>query len=127
MHNGKKLTPKNVLLPLQIKLLTNNTELITAVSRLGHGISHPKLLGITTEIAYSIINKCFSRKLEADKVIETTINADTKTPGGTAGKYFPNPYRVKRYKLIFFHQHFVLIFGGKKGVVSFTDPFTLSR
>ena len=31
-------------------------------------------------------------KLEADKVIETTINRDTKTPGGTTGKYFPNPY-----------------------------------
>ena len=58
VHNGKKLSPKNVLLPLQIKLLTNNTELITAVSRLGHGISYPKLFEITTEIAYSIINVC---------------------------------------------------------------------
>ena len=32
------------------------------------------------------------RKLEADKVIETAINRDTKTPDGTTGKYFPNPY-----------------------------------
>ena len=31
-------------------------------------------------------------KLEADKVIETTINRDTKTPGGTTGKYFPSLY-----------------------------------
>ena len=67
-------------------------ELITTVSRLGHGISYTKLSEITTEIAYSIMNKCLSRKLEADRVIETTINRDTKTPGGTAGKYFPNPY-----------------------------------
>ena len=32
------------------------------------------------------------RKLEADKVIETTIDRDTKTPDGTTGEYFPNPY-----------------------------------
>ena len=56
VYNGKKLTPKNVLLPLQIKSLTNNTELITTVSRLGHGISYTKLSEITTEVAYSMIN-----------------------------------------------------------------------
>ena len=55
----KELTPKNVLLPLQIKSLTN-TELITTVSRLGHGISYTKLSEITAEVAYSIINKCLS-------------------------------------------------------------------
>ena len=27
-------------------------------------------------------------RMEADKVIETTINKDTKTPGGTTGKSF---------------------------------------
>ena len=36
----------------------NNTELITAVCRLGHGISYAKLSETTTEIAYSIINLC---------------------------------------------------------------------
>ena len=60
VHNGKKLTPKNVLLPLQIKSLTNKTELITTVSRLVHGISYTKLFEITTEVVYSIINKCLS-------------------------------------------------------------------
>ena len=53
-------------------------------------------------------------KWKADKVIETTINRDTKTPGGTTDKYFPNLYWVKRYKSIFFYQHFVLIFAAKK-------------
>ena len=48
VHNGKKLTPRNVLLPLQIKSLTNKTELITTVSRLVHGISYTKLFEITT-------------------------------------------------------------------------------
>ena len=32
-------------------------------------------------------SKTFGR-LEADKVIETTINKDTKTPGGTTGMVF---------------------------------------
>ena len=32
-------------------------------------------------------NNTFGR-LEADKVIETTINKDTKTPGGTTGMIF---------------------------------------
>ena len=31
-------------------------------------------------------------KFEADKVIETSINRDTKTPGGTSGKSCPNRY-----------------------------------
>ena len=31
-------------------------------------------------------------KLEADKVIETSINRDTETPGGTTGKSCPNRY-----------------------------------
>ena len=31
-------------------------------------------------------------KLEVDKVIETTINRDTKTPGSTTGKTSPNLY-----------------------------------
>ena len=32
-HQGKKLTPKSILLPLLIKSLTNNTKLITTISR----------------------------------------------------------------------------------------------
>ena len=46
--------------PLQIKSLTNNTELTTTVSRLGQAISYTKLSEINTEVAYSIINKCLS-------------------------------------------------------------------
>ena len=36
VHQGKKLAPRSILLPLLIKPLTNNTELITTISRLGH-------------------------------------------------------------------------------------------
>ena len=40
-----------------IKSLCNNKELITIVSRLGHGVSYTKLLEISTEVAYSKIDK----------------------------------------------------------------------
>ena len=53
VHQGKKLTPKSILLPLLIKLLTNNTELITTISRLGHSVSYKKLGEVITEVAYS--------------------------------------------------------------------------
>ena len=53
---GKKLTPKSILLPLLFKLLTNNTELITTISRLGHGVSYTKLGEVITEAAYSRID-----------------------------------------------------------------------
>ena len=53
---GKKLTPKSILLPLLFKLLTNNTELITPISRLGHGVSYTKLGEVITEAAYSRID-----------------------------------------------------------------------
>ena len=88
LHNGKKLTPKNMLLPLQIKLLTNNTELITTVSRLGHGVSYTKFSEITTEVACSIINKCFSgmvflpeqcQKHQFTMIVEDNIDRNEQT------------------------------------------------
>ena len=44
-----------MLLPLHIKSLTNNTELITCISRLGHGVSYTKLSEISTETAYDTV------------------------------------------------------------------------
>ena len=40
VHCGKILTRKSILLSLHIKSLCNNKELITIVSRLGHGVSY---------------------------------------------------------------------------------------
>ena len=60
-HQGKKMTPKSILLPLLIKLLTNKTELITTISRLGHGVSYTKLGDIITEMAYSRIDNNVDR------------------------------------------------------------------
>ena len=47
------LTPKSVLVPCQIKDLTNNYELITTTNKLGHGVSYSTLQEIMTEVAYS--------------------------------------------------------------------------
>ena len=55
-YQGKKLTPKSILVPLLIKSLTNNTELITIISRLGHGVSYAKFGEVITELAYSRID-----------------------------------------------------------------------
>ena len=91
VHYGKKLTPKDVLLPLQIKSLTNTTELITSVSRLGHGISYTKLSEITTEVVYSIINKCLSgmvflpeqcQKHQFTMIVEDNIDRNEQTLTG---------------------------------------------
>ena len=56
VRQGKKLTPKSILVPLLIKSLTNNTKLITTISRLGHGVSYTKLGEVITEVAYSGID-----------------------------------------------------------------------
>ena len=92
VHNGKKLTPKSVLLPLQIKSLTNNTELITTVSALGHEISsYTKLSEITTKVAYSTINKCLSgmvflpeqfQKHQFTMIVEDNIDRNEQTLTG---------------------------------------------
>ena len=56
VYQGKKLTPKSILVPLLIKSLTNNTKLITIISRLGHGVSYTKFGEVITELAYSRID-----------------------------------------------------------------------
>ena len=46
--------PKRLLLPSVIKTLTNNTEVINILSRLGHGVSYAILSEMHTENAYFI-------------------------------------------------------------------------
>ena len=45
-------TPKSVLLPRIVKNLTNNTELINILNKLGHGICYTLLMEIQAEEAY---------------------------------------------------------------------------
>ena len=90
VHQGKKLTPKSILLPLLIKSLTNNTELITLISRLGHGVSYTKLGEVITKMLYSRIDNnvngmiCLPEKCEKGclmMLVEDNIdwNEETQT------------------------------------------------
>ena len=51
---GRVKTPKSILLPSIIKTLTNNTEIVNIVNRLGHGVSYSILSELNTENAYAI-------------------------------------------------------------------------
>ena len=54
---GRVRTPKSVLLPSLVKTLTNNTEVINILNRLGHGISYTVLMETRTENAYQILEQ----------------------------------------------------------------------
>ena len=51
---GRVKTPKNVLLPSIVKDLTNNTELINILNKLGHGVFYSLLMEIQIQEAYRI-------------------------------------------------------------------------
>ena len=53
--NGRVKTPKSILLPTMVKSLTNNTEIIDVLNKLGHGISYTSLMESQTENAYKIV------------------------------------------------------------------------
>jgi Zn ribbon nucleic-acid-binding protein len=59
VSGGRIKTPKSVLLPSIVKTLTNNTELIRILNRLGHGLSYSLLMEAQTENAYQILEKQF--------------------------------------------------------------------
>ena len=52
VRNGKVKTPKSILLPTMVKTLTNNTEIISSLNRLGHGVSYSTLMESQTKNAY---------------------------------------------------------------------------
>ena len=54
LNGGRVKTPKSVLLPSIIKTLTNNTEIINLINRLGHGVSYSILSEMYTENALRI-------------------------------------------------------------------------
>ena len=92
VHQRKKLTPKSILLPLLIKSLTNNTNFITIISRLGHGVSYTKLGEVITEVAYSGINNnvdgmiCLPKKCKKGcftMLVEDKIDGYEETLTGT--------------------------------------------
>lgn len=105
VHNGRLLTPKSILFPCQIKDLTNNYELISTASKLGHGISYTALQELLTEVAYEKTesvdqNKiCLPDNCHAEVftiLVEDNIDRLEET---LSGKYFLNVflfyYRVR--------------------------------
>ena len=54
VSNGKVKTPKSLLLPSNIKLLTSSTEIINIVHRLGQSVSYSILNEMQTENAYIV-------------------------------------------------------------------------
>jgi hypothetical protein len=48
---GRVKTPKHVALPLTVKSLTGNAEVITLLNRFGHGLSYSQILEIETALA----------------------------------------------------------------------------
>ena len=71
---GRVKTPKSLLLPSVVIALTNNTEIITILNRLGHGVSYSILSEMLTENAY--------------KVAEQQTDADVILPEATAKEQF---------------------------------------
>ena len=71
---GRVKTPKSLLLPSFVKALTNNTEIITILNRLGHGVSYSILSEMLTESAH--------------KVAEQQTDGDVILPEATAKEQF---------------------------------------
>lgn len=63
--DGRVKTPKSILFPCAVKTLTNNTELVNIVNRLGHGVSYTLLMELFTENAYKI----YEERLENSVVL----------------------------------------------------------
>ena len=57
VSEGRIRTPKSILLPTMVKTLTNCTELINILNRLGHGVSYSLLMESQTENAFKILEE----------------------------------------------------------------------
>ena len=51
VSRGRNKTPKHVLLPMTVKSLTGNAELVTLLNRFGHGLSYSQIEEHETAIA----------------------------------------------------------------------------
>ena len=70
---GRVRTPKSILLSSMVKTLTNNTELINILNRLGHGVSYSLLMEAQTVNAFRI----FDEQLVSGCIIPKECQSDT--------------------------------------------------
>ena len=73
--NGKIKPRKSILLPSIVKALTNNTDLISVLNKLGHGMSYSLLMEAETENAYKI----YEQQLNNDCIIPKKCKKGTLT------------------------------------------------
>ena len=57
VSRGRIKTPKHVVLPMTVKSLTGNVELITILNRFGHGLSYSQIEEVETALAETQIAK----------------------------------------------------------------------
>ena len=57
VSRGRIKTPKHVILPMTVKSLTGNVELITILNRFGHGLSYSQVEEVETALAETQIAK----------------------------------------------------------------------
>jgi len=57
VSRGRVKTPKHISLPLTVKSLTGNAEVITLLNRFGHGLSYTQLEELETAIAQQQADK----------------------------------------------------------------------
>ena len=74
-HNERIKPPKSILLLSLVKALTNNTEPISILNKLGHGISYSLLMEAEIENAYKI----YKQQLNNDYIIPKKFKKDTLT------------------------------------------------
>ena len=63
VSEGRVKIPKSISFPCTIKNLTNNTELVNVVNRLGHGVIYIAPMELFVENAYKIYEEKFERSL----------------------------------------------------------------
>lgn len=73
--NGRIKTRNSILLPTMVKTLTNNTEVINILNKLGHGISYSVLIELQTETAYNI----YEQQMTNDCIIPANCKKEAFT------------------------------------------------
>ena len=65
--NERITLPKLILLPSIVKALTDNTEFISILNKLGHGMSYSLLMEAKTENTYKIYKQALYNTQEIQK------------------------------------------------------------
>ena len=65
--NGRIMLPKLILLPSIVKVLTDNTEFISILNKLGHGMSYSLLMEVKRENTYKIYEQALYNTQEIQK------------------------------------------------------------